>query len=110
MGVDGPSEKVGSLLPKAARWSMINFVDEFGAITGRGTVSPAVRSVRPRAFPYKGTEATLIVDCDIAWIRFSQSPNLSGRAIGNGYTRHAVAVREDGTTQKQYRFASHLTD
>ena len=80
----------------AAQWSMINFVDEFGERTDRGAASAAVNSIRPMSFPYGDTEARIFVDCDRAWLRFSETPNLDGGNIEDGYTRYSVAVRVDG--------------
>ena len=79
----------------AAQWRMINFVDEFGDVTDRGAVSASVGSIRPMSFPYGGTEATIMVDCNRAWIRFSEAPNLTGGSIQDGYTNYQVAVRVD---------------
>ena len=80
----------------AGQWRTINFVDEFGDVTDRGARSAAVSSVRQMSFPYGDTTGTIMVDCDRAWIRFSEAPNLTGGDIGNGYTRYNVAVRVDG--------------
>ena len=80
----------------AAQWRMINFVDEFGDVTDRGAASATVSPVRPMSFPYGDTDATIFVDCDRAWIRFSDSPNLTGGSIEDGYTRYSVAIRVDG--------------
>ena len=78
------------------RRSMINFVDEFGDITGRGAVSAAMGSLRPMGFPYHDVTARVFVNCDRAWIRFSDAPNLNGGDIQDGYTRYRAAVRVDG--------------
>lgn len=77
-------------------WRMINFVNEFGERTDQGAVSTEVGSVRPMSFPYGDTKARIFVDCDRAWVRFSESPNLTGGDIGDGYTRYTVAVRANG--------------
>lgn len=79
-----------------AQWNNINFVDEFGDVTDRGARSATVSSIRPMGFPYTGTTATIFADCNRAWVRFSESPNLTGGDIGDGYTDHRVAVRLDG--------------
>ena len=80
----------------AAQWRMINFVDEFGDTVDSGAVSATVRSVRPMTFPYGDLTARIFVDCNRAWIRFSESPNLTGGSIQDGYTNFKVAVRVDG--------------
>ena len=77
-------------------WGRINFVDEFGDVTGQGAVSAWVGSVRPMSFPYSDVKARIVVDCYDAWIRFSKAPNLTGGSIRSGYTRHSLAVRVDG--------------
>ena len=82
--------------PNPNRWSMINFVDEFGDITGRGAISADVGSLRPMAFPYHAVTAQVFVDCNRAWIRFSDAPNLNGGDIQDGYTRYRATVRVDG--------------
>lgn len=78
-----------------AVWSTINFVDEFGDGRDRGAVSATVGSVRSMSFPYSDTTATIMVNCDRAWMRFSESPNLTGGSIKDGYTDYSVAVRVD---------------
>lgn len=80
----------------AAQWRTLNFVDEFGEGTDRGAQSAAVESVRPMAFPYAGTTATIFVNCTRAWVRFSESPNLTGGDINDGFTDYSVSVRLDG--------------
>ena len=80
----------------AAQWRTINFVDEFGDVTGRGAVSAAVTSIRPMSFPYNDTTGTIMVNCDDVWIRFSDSPNLVGGATRTGYDIHGFSVRLDG--------------
>ena len=79
-------------------WSMINFVDSFGERTGRGAISPEVNSIRPMSFPYGDTKARIFVDCDRAWIRFSEAPNINSNVgnIHDGYTTYFVSVRVDG--------------
>ncbi len=77
-------------------WQMINFVDEFGDRTGQGAMSRDVGPLRPMSFPYGSTTARIFVNCDRAWVRFNESPNLNGGDIRDGYTRYTVAVRVDG--------------
>ncbi len=79
-----------------SEWSMIHFVNEFGERTDQGAMSREVSPRRPMAFPYGDVTARIIVDCDRAWVRFNDSPNLTGGDIGDGYEQHAVVVRVDG--------------
>ena len=82
--------------PPPSTWRMINFVNEFGEQTDQGAVSNDVSSLRPMSFPYGDTKARILIDCDRAWVRFSESPNLTGGDINDGYTLYTVSVRVDG--------------
>ena len=75
---------------------MINFVNEFGEQTDQGAVSREARPVRPMSFPYGDTLARIFVNCDRAWVRFTDSPNLTGGDTRDGYDVYSVAVRVDG--------------
>lgn len=79
--------------PVYAQWTTINFVDEFGEVTDTGAASESVKSIRPMSFPYHDVTARLIVNCDYAWIRFTEAPNLTDGDIGNGYTNYRISVR-----------------
>ena len=57
-----------------AQWSTLNFVDEFGDVADRGAASVAARPTRPMAFPYGDVTARIFVNCDRAWIRFTEAP------------------------------------
>ena len=89
--------------PNPNRWRMINFVDEFGDVTGRGAISVEVESIRPLDFPYNDVTAQVMVNCDRVWIRFSDTPNLTGGDIESGYTVHSLAVRIDGNNVGRWR-------
>ena len=80
----------------ASDWQMINFVNEFGERTGQGAVSLQVGPVRPMSFPYGDTTARIFVNCDRAWVRFSEAPNLTGGTTRDGYDVHTITVRVDG--------------
>ena len=82
--------------PTSPQWDTINFVDEFGDITDLGAISEEVKSIRPMSFPYTDTTARIFVDCDRAWIRFSESPNLTGGDTQDGYDEYSISVRVDG--------------
>ena len=85
------------------QWSMINFVNEFGERTDRGAVSATVGSIRPMSFPYADATGRIFVDCDSAWMRFSDSPNLTGGDTQSGYSIHSVTVRVDGNNAGRWR-------
>ena len=91
-----------------AAWHEINFVDDFGEVTGKGVVSDPVGPVRPMSSPYDDVTARIYVDCYDAWVRFSKAPNLRGGSIQDGYTRYAVTVRieGDGKTNKPRRWSA----
>ena len=55
------------------QWSTISFVNAFGDTTGHGAVSPNTGAIRAMSFPYGDVTASIIVDCDQAWIRFDTS-------------------------------------
>lgn len=92
------------LLPSKvdAQWRMINFVNEFGEVTDRGAVSASVKSIRPMSFPYQDVEATIFVDCNRAWIRFSEAPNLLDGDINNGYTNYNISVRVSNKSTERW--------
>lgn len=78
-------------------WSTLTFVDEWGDRTDDvGARSRAVGPVTPMGFPYGDVTAYLMVSCQSAWIRFSESPNLSGGDIQSGYDVYRLPVRIDG--------------
>ena len=93
-----------------AQWSGINFVDEFGEVTDRGARSATVEAVRTMSFPYQNTRATLFVNCNRAWMRFTDTPNLTGGDISDGYTRHMVRVRVDGRNATNWRVSQSWGD
>lgn len=76
-----------------AQWRMVDFVNEFGDVTGRGAVSATVSSIRPMSFPYHDTKATIYVDCSQVWIRFTDVPNLTDGTNVDGETVYSVVVR-----------------
>lgn len=92
------------------QWSMINFVNEFGERTDRGAVSAAVGSIRPMSFPYADTTGQVFVDCDRAWMRFSDAPNLTGGDTRDGYSVHSVTVRVDGRNAGSWKVAQSWGD
>ena len=77
-------------------WETTYFVDDWGETTGTGAKSQAVTAVTRMDFPYHDTQATLIVSCRSAWIRFTKGPNLTGGDIEDGYTVYRIRVRIDG--------------
>ncbi|MDE2980911.1 MAG: hypothetical protein OXU74_06920 [Gemmatimonadota bacterium] len=78
-------------------WSTLTFVDEWGDRTNDvGARSEAVGPVTPMSFPYGDVTASLMASCSGAWIRFSDSPNLSGGDIRDGYEIYQIPVRIDG--------------
>ncbi|MXW66226.1 MAG: hypothetical protein F4Z72_04320 [Gemmatimonadales bacterium] len=89
--------------PNPNRCLTINFVDEFGDVTGRGAISAEVEALRPLEFPYHDVMAQIMVDCDRAWIRFSDQPNLTGGDIRDGYEVFSLAVRVDGNDVGRWR-------
>lgn len=91
-------------------WRTINFVDEFGDFNGRGAVSDSVSSRRPMSFPYSDVTARLFVDCDSAWIRFSDSPNLTDGDIASGYNSYSLPVRVDGNDEGRWRARQSFGD
>ena len=85
-----------SPLSAEAQWTGINFVDEFGEGMDRGAVSATVGPSSPMEFPYSDITARIFVNCDHAWMRFSDSPNLTGGDISDGSHSYALPVRIDG--------------
>ena len=85
-------------------WSTVRFVDAFGEVTGTGAVSESVGSVRPMGFPYHNTRVQLIVNCDDAWVRFSESPNITGGSFApDGDQLFNVIARVDGQSAGQWQ-------
>ena len=95
-----PTPSPPSATTTTTDWQMINFVNEFGERTDQGTVSRTVSPRRAMSFPYGATTGRIFVDCDRAWVRFSETPNLTGGDIGDGYTRYTVTVRVDGNNAR----------
>lgn len=94
----------------SAQWSGINFVDEFGEVTDRGARSATVRAAREMSFPYQDVRATLFVNCNRAWMRFTDTPNLTGGDIRDGYTHHTVRVRVDRRDAVNWRVSQSWGD
>ena len=86
-----------------AQWSMIGFVDEFGEDTGSGARSATVKPIRSMSFPYHDVEATIFVNCNRAWIRFTEAPNLTDGDISDGYTSYNISVRLDKKDTVRWR-------
>ena len=82
--------------PVQAQWSGVNFVDAFGDVTDQGARSALISPLQPMSFPYGDIKAQIFVNCDRAWIRFSEAPNVVGGNIGDGYTSYSAAVRVNG--------------
>ena len=84
--------------PPAPRstWSNFNFVNEWGEQDGRGARSEQRPPVNRMSFPYHDVEAALYVSCSSAWIRFTDSPNLTNDDIADGYSISQLRVRLDG--------------
>ena len=80
----------------ASKWQRTYFTNEWGERSGEGTKSEEVRPVERMEFPYHGVKATLFASCQNAWIRFSDSPNLTGGDIRDGYEEYRLRVRIDG--------------
>lgn len=77
-------------------WDWINFVNEWGEVSGRGAVSKSVSPDKIMGFPYHDVTARIMVSCKSAWIRFSDSPNLTGGDTESGYDVYYLKVRIDG--------------
>ncbi len=82
--------------PTPPAWERINFVDEFGEISGRGARSSFASPIRRMSFPYHDIKAWIVVNCDHAWLGFSQTPNLTGGSIESGYSIYYLDIRLDG--------------
>ena len=89
--------------PVRTAWDTINFVDEFGDVTDVGAASDTVGPSRAVTFPYSDITSRLFVDCNRAWMRFSDAPNLTGGDISDGYTTYNVSVRVDGGSTARWR-------
>ena len=89
--------------PVRPAWDTINFTDEFGDVTGVGAVSDTVGPSSAVTFPYSDLTSRLLVNCNRAWMRFSNAPNLTGGDIADGYTTYNVSVRVDGGSTARWR-------
>lgn len=78
-------------------WETLTFTDEWGEPAGKGAGSRWVMPARELSFPYGRARARLMVqDCDTTYIRFTESPNLVGGDISDGYTTYPVRARWGG--------------
>ena len=90
-----PSRPEVPQVPKNS-WSTTRFVDDWGEYSGTGARSQEKPPASPMGFPYHDVMATLFVSCRSAWIRFTDSPNLTSDDIENGYDVYRLRVRLDG--------------
>ena len=83
--------------PAVERWRTMDLTDAFGnssAYAAQSSAATAVFAMRP---PYDRVQAWLMVECDEAWIRFFQTPNLTGGILlGGRLASHRVDVLFDG--------------
>ena len=96
--------------PVRSAWDTTNFVDEFGDTTGVGATSDIVGPSRAMTFPYSDITSRLLVNCNRAWMRFSETPNLTGGDIADGYTTYDVSVRVDGGSTASWRVTQSWGD
>ncbi len=78
---------------KDSRWRSIGYRDEFGDYSGEGAISPTVNPVYIMSSPYGDVQATIYVDCNRAWVRFDDSPNLTDGVTSSGYNSYWVNAR-----------------
>ena len=79
-------------------WSTTYFVNEWGDRSGNGAKSRQLGPETPMGWPYDDVEGQVIVQCrgPMAWIRFTDSPNLTGDETRDGYSVSHLPVRLDG--------------
>ena len=80
----------------AASWTTINLIDKWGENDGYGAVSAPAKPSEPMSFPYGAVSGWIMVKCDIVWLRFDESPILTGGTLEDGYRDHVLAARIDG--------------
>ena len=81
------------------QWRNTVFTDAFGEDTGDvGAYSPRVYPVPRLAWPYADRQASLFVNCDRAWVRFTDTMNLVGTDFtATGDPSYRIRVRVDST-------------
>ena len=80
--------------PTTQIWQTLKLVDSFGDSTNNTiAASGAVLSIPRMDWPYSTRTATLFVDCDRAWIRFSDTMNLTDADYSGGQVSYPVRFR-----------------
>jgi len=91
-------------------WSTTSFVNEWGERTSSGAQSEQVRPVEPMGFPYSDVEAEILVRCGGGtWIRFTDSPNLTGGITESGHDIYHLSIRLD-RQQTRWRVTQYWGD
>ena len=89
--------------PPAPTWRTLHFTNEFGEQTDLGAASEVKQPVERMGFPYQSVNARIFVNCDRAWVRFNDHPNLTGgEAQSGGYSNHQVRFRVDGKQMRSF--------
>ena len=77
-------------------WRNGYFVDDFGERSGTSAYSATLAPVKKMDFPYHDVTGKVMASCQSTWLRFSESPNLTGGDIRDGYEVFMLSVRIDG--------------
>ena len=77
-------------------WSTVTFVDEWGDQTDDVGARSTLVEGSGLSFPYNDTRGQIFVNCDNAWLRFTDAPNLTGGDISDGYHTYRLLIRIDG--------------
>ena len=79
-------------LVEVAAWRTLTFADDFGESAGVGAASGEFIPDTRMGFPYHNVRGRLMTNCQEIWVRFNESPNITGGDTKDGYdTFHLVA-------------------
>ena len=83
-------------------WSTTYFVNEWGDRSSNGAESSQLGPETPMGWPYNDIKGQIFVQCrgPMTWIRFTDSPNLTGDETKDGYSVSYLSVRLDGQTTR----------
>ena len=92
-----------------AEWRQWSSEDPMNDTVRKGMASALTASMKMMSFPYQDTKAVLGVSCDDtgAYMRFTNSPNLSGDTTHDGYNSIRLRVRKDNDQVRGIKFVQN---
>ena len=92
-----------------AEWGQWSSEDPMNDTVRKGMASALTAPMKMMSFPYQDTKAILGVSCDDtgAYMRFTNSPNLSGDTTHDGYNSIRLRVRKDNDQVRGIKFVQN---